>query len=89
MKRIKAALAVLQAGRELKNPARWKEAQTWGSLLVALLSGAEAFGFGFGVSEDVTGAIALTLAALANSYLTVGTTKKIGFQPPDDGFGER
>ena len=89
MRRIKAVLAVLQAGQALKNPARWKEAQAWGSLLIALLALAEAFGFGFGVSEDATEAIALALAALANGYVTVGTTKKIGIQPPDDGFGGR
>lgn len=93
MKKVKALFAALYAGHRLMNPARWKEAQLWASLGVSVMALLDAFGLGFSLSDDTISALAVAIAALANGFLTVGTTNKIGLPPPDidqeSGFGDR
>jgi len=78
MKKIKAAFSVLLVGREIARPGAWKNGQLWGSLLIALIGLAEAFGFLIQVSDDAAIGFAMTVIGLINAFVTVATTKKIG-----------
>jgi hypothetical protein len=78
MKRVKAAFSVLLVGHQLSKPGAWKSGQLWGSLLIALIGLAEAFGFLIQVSDDAALGFAMTAVGLINAFVTVATTKKIG-----------
>jgi hypothetical protein len=78
MKRVKAAFSVLLVGHQLSRPGAWKSGQLWGSLLIALIGLAEAFGFLIQVSDDAAIGFAMTVVGLINAFVTVATTKKIG-----------
>jgi hypothetical protein len=84
MKKIRAAFSVLLVGRELAQPGAWKNAQLWVSLLVAAFGVLEAFGVFVSVSDDAVTGFVMTVAGLANAFLTVATTKKIGLPGPSD-----
>jgi hypothetical protein len=78
MKRVKAAFSVLLVGHQLSKPGAWKSGQLWGSLLIALIGLAEAFGFLIQVSDDAALGFSMTTVGLINAFVTVATTKKIG-----------
>lgn len=74
----------LQAGRELSNPATWKNRQTTINLLVVVLGViaaiARALG-AFDVSDELIAEVSVIVAALlglANAYLVPATSKKVG-----------
>lgn len=84
--KIKAALAALRAGEELKDPANWKTKQNQINVLtaaiVAAVGLAKAFGIEVPLTETEINGTAYTfvvLIGLVNFYLTTATTKKIGF----------
>ncbi len=85
--KIKAALAALRAGEELKDPANWKTQQNRINVItaaiIALVGLAKAFGIEVPLTETDINGTAYTfvvLIGLVNFYLTTATTKKIGFK---------
>ena len=81
---IGKTLEALQAGKELKDPAVWKNRQTTFNLLVVLLSAAAYFGGllgGVTIPQDViTGAaeVITIILGLVNAYFINATSKKVG-----------
>jgi hypothetical protein len=84
MKKIRAFLAVLYAGKEFAKPKAWKNAQLWGSFLVALAGVAELYGFIFNFSENDAVGFATVILGVVNMFITVGSTKKIGFSAKEE-----
>ena len=78
MKWLRSLFSVLLVGNELSKPGAWKNAQLWASFLIALFGVAEVFGIVVTVSEDATLGFAVTALGIANAFITVATTKKIG-----------
>jgi hypothetical protein len=74
---VTPALQALQIGKELKNAAGWKNAQTIGLLLSSLLSIAAAFGVDFGITSEHVLGIAGAIAAVA-AYLVPATSARVG-----------
>ena len=76
---IKSVFAVLMKGNELTNAGSWKNVQVLGSFVIALFGLAASFGYDFGLTEEqIYGGVGFVLAVF-NGYLTIATTKKIGF----------
>ena len=75
---IKPAFTVLREGQSLTNAASWNNAQTIGNLLAALVAILGVCGVRLGLSNDDVMLIAGAIAALANSYVTVATSTKVG-----------
>ena len=74
----------LQSGKELSNPATWKNRQNTINLLVVLI-GALAYlanlATGVPIPQDVVNGVAEIVAiilGLVNAYLTTATSKKVG-----------
>jgi hypothetical protein len=74
----------MRAGRELSNPAAWKNRQTTINLLVVLLSAAAYLInilSGKAIPDEVVKGAAEVIAiilGLVNAYLTTATSKKVG-----------
>lgn len=79
---VRVGLAVLRAGRELKNAAAWKNAQALANFLSLLAALAVALGVNLPVTDDVVYAVAGMIAAAANIYFTYATSAKVGLPPP-------
>ena len=76
---IKNLFAVLTKGNELTHAGAWKNVQVLGSFVIALFGLAASFGYDFGFGEEqIYGGVGFVLAVF-NGYLTIATTKKIGF----------
>ena len=78
-------IEALQAGKELANPAGWKNRQTTMNLLVAVLSllllALRIAGIDLQLSDDQLTGIAEAVAVilgLVNMFLTTATSKKVG-----------
>lgn len=78
MKPVILAIDVLKKGAMLTNPEAWKNAQVVSSFLAALVVLAEAFGVSVPFADDWVSKAAIIIAALANAWVTVATTEKIG-----------
>lgn len=84
MEKIVALYKVLEAGREVSDPAKWKARQITGNVLAGFLVSAVNLLPLFGVplppfvSEAVINAGASVAVTLWNAYLTAATTRKIG-----------
>jgi hypothetical protein len=78
---ISNAVAAVRAGRELTNAAGWKQVQNVINLISALVALAAALGYPLPVTVDGIYALAGGLVAVANVYLTVATSAKIGLLP--------
>lgn len=78
---VRAGLAVLRAGRELKNAAAWKNVQALANFLSLLVALAVALGVNLPVTDDVVYAVAGMIAAAANIYFTYATSPKVGLLP--------
>lgn len=84
----------LQAGKELRNAATWKNAQLWTANLTILLSAGVGIAAAMGYPIPLTGEQVATLVSavgvlvgLFNSYVTVASTTRLGVPPgagPDD-----
>jgi hypothetical protein len=70
---------VLQKGEELRNPAAWKNVQTVVSLGVSLAALAGAAGFPLPVDVNGVTAISTAVAGIANAFVVVASSKKVGF----------
>ena len=76
---LKSVFAVLMKGNEFTNAGAWKNVQVLGSFVIALFGLAASFGYDFGLTEEqIYGGVGFVLAVF-NGYLTIATTKKIGF----------
>lgn len=74
----------MKAGKELSNPATWKNRQTAFNLLVVVLTAVaylSNLATGVTIPDDVVKAAAEIIAivlGLVNAYLTTATSKKVG-----------
>jgi hypothetical protein len=87
---IKPALTVLYHGHALSNPDTWKNAQALTNLGIALAAIVATFVPGVNLPSETIGSVAVAVASVANWYLTLATSKKVGLPPielqakPDD-----
>jgi len=90
--KLKLMYQVLEQGKNLADPAKWKNAQVLANGLMVIMATVgsmlpEAYRF-----EDTTMQnLAFLLGgvgSLANTYLTVATTNKIGLKPKGEGNDE-
>lgn len=82
---IKPAWEVLQAGKELKHAAAWKNVQLVALVLTSLASLATAFGVDLGLTQEQILGTAGTIAAIA-AYFVPATSAKVGIstRPSED-----
>jgi hypothetical protein len=82
IKKIKAGIELMKAGKRVKDPAKWKARQIETSAIVAVLWGAvnsaAAFGVEIPVNAEIIDGLAVAILAVVNVLLTVTTTNKIG-----------
>jgi len=82
IKKLKAAMSLMKAGRVVADPALWKTRQITSSVLVAAIwsaiNAASAFGVNVPIDAETVDAIAVALLAGVNLVLTITTTDKIG-----------
>ena len=87
IKRAKAAYTLLQKGKAVANPAKWKSHQITATALTgviwAALQVAEVFGYAIPVDEQTVDSIAVGILALVNWLLTLSTSEKVGLQSGD------
>ena len=89
IEKITAIFGVFRAGREVANPAAWKNAQLVCNLLVALVALAAAFGFDLGLSDAEIAGGAAFITAVVNGILVVATSEKVGLPDGKNGNGAR
>lgn len=80
--KLKSAYQLMQAGKVVADPAKWKKRQITSSMLVAVIwaavQAANAFGVEVPVDEQTVDSIAVGILSVVNLVLTVATTDKIG-----------
>ena len=80
--KLKAAWALMQAGKVVSNPALWKTRQITATALTAVLWSAinalSAWGYHVPVDQETVDAAAVAVIAGVNFVLTLATTDKIG-----------
>jgi hypothetical protein len=84
-KKAKVAFTLLQKGKAVADPAKWKSRQITATMLTgvlwAVLQAAEAFGYTVPVDETTVDSIAVGVLAAVNWVLTLSTSEKVGMQP--------
>ncbi len=87
IKKAKAAITLLQKGKAVSDPAKWKSRQITATALTgvfwATIQAAEAFGYALPVDEATVDSVAVGVLALVNWVLTLSTSKKVGLQSRD------
>ena len=87
IKKAKAAITLLQKGKAVSDPAKWKARQITATALTgafwAAIQAAEAFGYALPVDEATVDSVAIGFLALVNWVLTLSTSKKVGLQSRD------
>jgi hypothetical protein len=82
IRKIKAGMELMKAGKRVKDPAKWKARQIEASAIVAVLWGAvnsaAAFGVEIPVNAEIIDGLAVAILSIVNVVLTVSTTNKIG-----------
>lgn len=87
---IKPALTVLYHGQSLNKAETWKNAQALTNLGLAVAALVAVFVPSLNLPSEMIGAVAVAIASVANWYLTLATSKKVGIPPielqakPDD-----
>ena len=80
--RIKVAHRLMQKGRSLSDPEKWKKRQITATMLTgaiwAAIQAAEAFGYAIPVDEQTVDSVAVGILALVNWVLTLSTSEKVG-----------
>lgn len=86
IKEFKAFFELFKRGKELANPAVWKNRQIAGNAVIGLLSAGLVIGGGFGMDVAVdqqtinaAGAGIAAIVGIINAILTAITSKKVGF----------
>ena len=84
-KKAKVAFTLLQKGKAVADPAKWKSRQITATMLTgviwAAIQVAEAFGYAIPVDETTVDSVAVGVLAAVNWVLTLSTSEKIGMQP--------
>ena len=84
IKRAKAAYTLLQKGKAVADPAKWKSRQITATALTgaiwAAIQATEAFGYAIPVDEQTVDSVAVGILALVNWLLTLSTSEKVGLQ---------
>lgn len=75
---LRPAWEVLQAGKQLKHAAAWKNVQLVALVITSLASLATAFGIDLGLTQEQILGTAGTIAAIA-AYFVPATSAKVGF----------
>jgi hypothetical protein len=82
IKRAKAAYTLLQKGKAVSDPAKWKSRQITATAITgaiwAAVQAAEAFGYAIPVDETTVDSVAVGVLALVNWVLTLSTSEKVG-----------
>jgi len=82
IKKAKAAFTLLQKGKAVSDPAKWKSRQMTATALTgvfwAAIQAAEAFGYAIPVDEATVDAVAVGTLALVNWVFTLSTSEKVG-----------
>lgn len=82
LNKIKAAWEVLQLGKSLADPQKWKRKQievtALGGLFIGVAQLSKVFGYDIYLDEDTATAIAGAIIACANWYFTLATSTKVG-----------
>jgi len=82
IKRARAAFTLLQKGKVVTDPAKWKSRQITATALTgaiwAAIQAAEAFGYALPVDEATVDSVAVGVLALVNWVLTLSTSEKVG-----------
>ena len=80
--RIKVAHRLMQKGRSLSDPEKWKKRQITATMLTgaiwAAIQAAEAFGYAIPVDEQTVDSVAVGILAVVNWVLTLSTSEKVG-----------
>ena len=84
-KKAKVAFTLLQKGKAVADPAKWKSRQITATMLTgviwAAIQVAEAFGYAIPVDEATVDSVAVGVLAAVNWVLTLSTSEKVGMQP--------
>tara|TARA_R110000822_G_scaffold179486_3_gene319297 strand:+ start:9 stop:263 length:255 start_codon:yes stop_codon:yes gene_type:complete len=82
IKKAKAAFTLLQKGKAVSDPAKWKSRQITATALTGLfwaaIQAAEAFGYAIPLDEATVDAVAVGTLALVNWVFTLSTSEKVG-----------
>jgi len=82
IKKAKAAITLLQKGKAVSDPAKWKSRQITATALTgvfwAAIQAAEAFGYAIPMDEATVDAVAVGTLALVNWVFTLSTSEKVG-----------
>ena len=82
IKKAKAAFTLLQKGKSVSDPAKWKSRQMTATAITgvfwAAIQAAEAFGYALPVDEATVDAVAVGTLALVNWVFTLSTSEKVG-----------
>ena len=82
IKKAKAAITLLQKGKSVSDPAKWKGHQITATALTgviwAAIQAAEAFGYEIPIDEQTVDSVAVGVLALVNWLLTLSTSEKVG-----------
>jgi hypothetical protein len=84
LKKAKAAYTLLQKGKVVSDPAKWKSRQITATMLTgavwAAIQAAEAFGYAIPIDEATVDSVAIGVLAAVNWVLTLSTSEKVGLQ---------
>ena len=84
LKKAKVAFTLLQKGKAVADPAKWKSRQITVTMLTgvvwAVIQAAEAFGYAIPVDEATVDSVAVGVLAAVNWVLTLSTSEKVGVQ---------
>lgn len=98
LKLIGPVFTVLQKGASLTNPSAWKNVQLVSNVIIAIVALLGAFGYKLAITDDTITQVAAVIAALANAWITVASSDKVGLPTTADsdapidnsiGFGDR
>ncbi len=82
LQKIKAAWEVLQLGKSLANPQKWKRKQievtALGGLFIGVAQLAKMFNYDIYLDEDTATAFAAAIIGAVNWYFTLATSTKVG-----------
>lgn len=82
LNKIKAAWEVLQLGKSLAGPQKWKKRQVeitvLGGFFIGVAQLAKMFNYDIYLDEDTATAVAGGIIGLANWYFTLATSTKVG-----------
>ena len=82
IKRAKAAYTLLQKGKAVADPAKWKSHQIAATALTGVIwaafQAAEAFGYAIPIDEQTVDSVAVGILAFVNWLLTISTSEKVG-----------